>query len=473
MGTRRHTDLHRRNFLRMALASAAAWSAGGLPGLAGVANGAGIPLLTNRVLVNLMLEGAPDLRHLFPPPFDSNPASFGYGFWQAKAPAHGIGNASSDWQARWQNDYYEVADGGTRFGIHKSAGWLKQMWEQGKLAIVANAFGGSSRDHANCIDIIEQGDRGFRLNQPLHSGWGGRLAAAGLGNAVALTPSIRSFCYGPDGADPTGIDNSNLVAMRNSRAMSLYKPPAGVSPEDGSAVISRSLTGYYAARRQTLDPDSLYFRFVELERKLREFGEPIDARLAGTPVPDSIGALMDGGLSSPAFGEQLRNLHDAFVCSDILGLRVASMDYGGWDSHQNQAALIEPRFNDLFGTGKAMDVLFSVLPQPVLDQVVIVMAGEFGRQLRANGGNGTDHGEGTVMMVIGNAVRGGVYGEMFPQEELARLGDDSPQIRGLTALDHVFGAVCDWVVAGSGATVFPDRASAPLETGVSFSSLFA
>jgi uncharacterized protein (DUF1501 family) len=218
--------------------------------------------------------------------------------------------------------------------------------------------------------------------------------------------------------------------------------------------------------------DSIYYRFVDMERKIREFGAPITERLAATPVPPAIAALTTGGLTDPGFAMQIRNVYDAFACADILSLAVASLEYNGWDSHRNQVALIERKLADLFGTGKAFDALYQSLPSDAADNLVIVIAGEFGRQLRANGDGGTDHGEGNDMLVIGKRVRGGVYGSLFPDAELARLGDPSPQIEGLTEIDHVFGAVSDWVLPGSSLTVFPRRPQARLEPGVDLTTLF-
>jgi len=44
------------------------------------------------------------------------------------------------------------------------------------------------------------------------------------------------------------------------------------------------------------------------------------------------------------------------------------------------------------------------------EEVVILMFTEFGRRVKENG-SGTDHGSGGVAFVIGDAVKGGLYGE--------------------------------------------------------------
>lgn len=212
--------------------------------------------------------------------------------------------------------------------------------------------------------------------------------------------------------------------------------------------------------------------FIEAERTLREFGSQIDERLSTVPVPASINALVNGGKIDRYLGEQIRNLYDSFAASDILSLRVASLEYGSWDSHKGQRDLIEPKLGNLFGAGMALDTLYQELPSDAQNNMVLVIAGEFGRQLQANGANGTDHGRGNAMLIIGNGVNGGIYGEMFPQEELSRLDAPSADIVGLTEIDHIFGEVCEWVSPGSSATVFPNRTIARIEPGLDINGLF-
>ncbi|MEL7450317.1 MAG: DUF1501 domain-containing protein [Pseudomonadota bacterium] len=463
--------MDRRDFIRMTLASGLLHSAGVLPAVAAPAKG-GFPTVGHRVLAKLMLPGGPDMRHIIVPPYEAGAQTYGYNYWQARARAHGIADTASAWQQRWNNDFTAFSHGATQFGIHNDCGWLQQLWQDGKLAIVSNVYGGSSRDHANCIDIIEQGVQSFAPNEPYRAGWGGRLADIAGGPVASLTVSPRTFCYGPATSGTATYGTGNIVSAANVRAMTLYRNPEAEWPLTERAVITRGVQSYYAAKGQEMDPDSLYSRFTEMEQTLRAFGEPIDERLASLPLPPAIEALQYGGSNESNFGQQVANVHDVFATFDILSPRVVSLEYSGsWDSHSGQREAVEPLFADLFGSGRTLDVMFSELPPNALDNLVLVIAGEFGRQLRDNGDNGTDHGEGNCMLVIGNNVAGGVYGDLFPEAELERLNDDSPQIEGLTAIDHLFGAVCDWVSPGSGNGVFPERAGAPLESGVSFDGL--
>lgn len=113
---------------------------------------------------------------------------------------------------------------------------------------------------------------------------------------------------------------------------------------------------------------------------------------------------------------------------------------------------------------------------------VYVFSSDFGRQLKANGDRGTDHGRGNYMILIGDSVKGGVYGEMFPASEIT--GDPAPydtqgaDIKGLTSFERVLAEVCDWVEPESGVKVFPntilnDSTGGPiLEDGVDLKTLF-
>ncbi len=245
--------------------------------------------------------------------------------------------------------------------------------------------------------------------------------------------------------------------------------------------MSRALQAYYAAKRNEMDSSSPYSKFMRHEHDLRELGEAMQARLDTMPIPVEIESLYDSEvaaannrtvLNSAYLGREIRNLWDCFATSDILNFQVASMEYTGWDSHKRQKRFVEQKLEDLFGENRALDTLYTCLPDNVTDNLIFVISGEFGRQLKANGDGGTDHGRGNAVFVVGKGVKGGLYGNMFPAEELERIDKRSPDIKGKTSIEHVFGAASDLIKSGSGDTVFPNRSEALLEEGVD-SALFS
>jgi uncharacterized protein (DUF1501 family) len=93
----------------------------------------------------------------------------------------------------------------------------------------------------------------------------------------------------------------------------------------------------------------------------------------------------------------------ARTIKEDLGLRVATVDVPGWDTHVNQAG----DFALLLGSlGQALMAFWRDLG-PLQQDVSVVVMSEFGRRLRANTGGGTDHGRGNVMLVLGPQARGG------------------------------------------------------------------
>ncbi len=86
-----------------------------------------------------------------------------------------------------------------------------------------------------------------------------------------------------------------------------------------------------------------------------------------------------------------------------LGLRIATVDYGGWDTHARQA----DQFGDLLGGLSQSLMAFWRDLGPLQQDVSVVVMSEFGRRLRANASGGTDHGRAGAMLVLGPQSKGG------------------------------------------------------------------
>jgi uncharacterized protein (DUF1501 family) len=457
----------------------------------------GLPTAFGRKLVNLTLNGGPDFRHLIvPKPATSDPNAYGYSYWKYRATSHYIdGNKPDTWQSRYDSDYDHVTSiGGVavpEFGILKLAGWLKDQIVAGNVAIVANVKHSENRDHAHSLLRLESGDLTTTAFATDRDGWGGRLADAIGGNVFSMTRQRLLFANLPKGS------KSQIISARDTRKFGLVKSTATDWKEGSKAVSDRALSSYYAAKRGSIDPSSPHAQFVQTERLLRDFSNAVQSRLGSNAVPAAIAGLFSGDTPTlkrnPNFGEEMRNVYDCLACEDLksaggapFGFRVGSLDYGGWDSHKNQRDQIEPQFAEIFGAGGGFDVLHKSVAADMsgaLSKVVFTAAGEFGRQLHSNGDRGTDHGRGNLVFVFGDSVKGGIYGELFPMEEITTKVDGlnsyeafNRDIKGKTAFDRVFGAVADWVGESdtTGDAVFPDRATSPIEASVTLtrSSLF-
>ncbi len=88
------------------------------------------------------------------------------------------------------------------------------------------------------------------------------------------------------------------------------------------------------------------------------------------------------------------------------GPRVAVMDANGWDTHANQGSASGQLANRLKSLDGALRALHEGLG-PAWRRTVVVVLTEFGRTAAINGTRGTDHGTGTVALLLGGAVAGG------------------------------------------------------------------
>jgi uncharacterized protein (DUF1501 family) len=115
-----------------------------------------------------------------------------------------------------------------------------------------------------------------------------------------------------------------------------------------------------------------------------------------------------------SFGRSLQTV--AQVIRMQLGLRVATIDLGGWDTHEYQGNTGGGYFFDkLNELGRGIEALLLDLSNDNgtdhTQRLTVVVMSEFGRSFQENASQGTDHGHGNVMLVAGGAVNGGrVYG---------------------------------------------------------------
>ncbi len=100
----------------------------------------------------------------------------------------------------------------------------------------------------------------------------------------------------------------------------------------------------------------------------------------------------------------------ARAAGEILGKRdgprVASIDFGGWDTHIGQLGEYGPLTRNLRLLDRSVATLKESLG-PAWRHTVVLMVSEFGRTVAPNGSNGTDHGTAGAAFVAGGAVRGG------------------------------------------------------------------
>jgi len=126
------------------------------------------------------------------------------------------------------------------------------------------------------------------------------------------------------------------------------------------------------------------------------------------------------------------------------GPRVGALAFNGWDTHINEgiaSGQLANLFNALDGAFHAIETGSG---EAWRDTVVAVIT-EFGRTARINGTEGTDHGTGTVALLIGGALKGGKVmadwpglkpADLYENRDLKPTTDLRAVLKGLL-MDHL------------------------------------
>ena len=272
----------------------------------------------------------------------------------------------------------EVADVDFRF--HAAAGPLADLYYAGDLSLIhAAGLPEASRSHFDAEARIERGLFGSAMPPGDPSGWIGRwlqtASPAGPMPALAVGASRPASLMGAE------------VAVAKSLEDLVLGPGHWLAP----ALRARLLAGFG-------DHGALSRPIAELVG----LSDMIGQRL-WSPGDDKVRAYApsvdypeDNPVSPPL-------MTVAQAIKEDLGLRVATVDVPGWDTHVGQAR----QFRRLAG-GLASAVMAFWRDLGALQQdVSVVVMSEFGRRLRSNSAGGTDHGRGNVMLVLGPQARGG------------------------------------------------------------------
>jgi uncharacterized protein (DUF1501 family) len=279
------------------------------------------------------------------------------------------------------------------FGLNAGLRPLKTLWDKKELAIVqATGSPDPSRSHFDAQDYMESGTPGKTGNGWLNRALGDAGSDPSPLRAVALSNRVPRTLRGQHEA----------IALGNTREFN-------ISDEERLAILKNmySLTQDEPLRRAGKDA-------FDAMKMLQSLGmdKPVNPRdriavPAGGPAAGAPGRTNSPGYQ--AGGELGRNLQQlARLIKSDAGVEAAFAEVNGWDHHQNENGQL---FNLLNQFSNALGAFREDLGDRMEDVVVVTMS-EFGRTVQENGTGGTDHGHGSMMMVLGGPVQGGrVYGQ--------------------------------------------------------------
>lgn len=356
----------------------------------------GSPVL-GRKLVLLNLPGGSDTLNMFPPVKD--------------------------------NDYYDLRPtiaiperdtlvlSGSDLAMHPEMAPFLDIWNSGHMALFPAAHCGPkpNRSHFAQQNFLSRG--GYTtVDTKDFSGWAGRFMSQRLSASLGLDAydfygNNRIFS-GSDipvfvGGDPSDLKLGGTTDIADRVAEQLVRQASAKQRSGLAKRVSETQRIMYEKRNslQTLE---------------------FDATSVAYP--------------STKLGRQMK--HAAVLLREFPELQVVQLARGGWDHHGEQGGVTGNQANSIRDLAGSVRAFFDDMDSD-MSNVTVVVQTEFGRTVRENGSNGTDHGEASAWLVLGHSVKGGQYGEWGRLSDTRALTLNATE--QVTDYREIYAGVLDWM----------------------------
>jgi uncharacterized protein (DUF1501 family) len=281
---------------------------------------------------------------------------------------------------------------GLDFRMHPEMSALRELYQDKRVALVhASGLDNGTRSHFGAQELIERGIANPDETAHVSGGWMARwLAATGSGQQ----PAFATISGVPDEL----ANHSNTICAADLRggmnlpggkqALSVLNHLYGNGSGPIELATRRTLAGIALIDGPLRQPDG----------KVMPYKPAGDATYGDTEIGRSLEAV-------------------ARVIRMDVNVRAFAVDMGGWDTHENQP----PRLANLVGQLSRALAAFHTDLHDQMDRIVLVVMSEFGRRLRSNKSNGTDHGHAGLTIVSAPRIAGGRIHGTWPGLSSDRL----------------------------------------------------
>jgi uncharacterized protein (DUF1501 family) len=301
-----------------------------------------------------------------------------------------------------------------QFGWQKSMGGMKRLFDEGRLAVVQGVgYDQPSFSHFTSMSFWHTA----APNSGNEYGWIGRTASA---------------------LDPTGARQNMIVNISDSQSLAVkaqhHVPLVFIDPTKFKrGVFAPEKAAIDALGAQNASVSDAHRYVQEVTRSAAQASEVVRtawSNYKGKENPDlrlldldKVAALIEADFPTKLYYVPLRN--------------------SLFDTHVNQVA---PHDRQLEYCSDAIAGFFQEMKRiGRADDVVMYVHSEFGRRVPENTSLGTDHGTAQVNFVIGNAVKGGMYGAAPSLTDLVLDGN----LENTTDFRQVYATLVDWIGADS------------------------
>jgi len=344
--------------------------------------------------------------------------------------------------------------GSTSFGFNPAMGELKSLYDAGKVGVVLGvSYPNPNLSHFFATDIWSTANTTGAGN-----GWLGRfadqkligksgLSAVSIGNGglpkalyadKVVIPSISPA----GGADPfinyafqtdnrfTGDKNNQINTFKSTSSRSFPTgsfaaalAEAGFGAEEGAAQLRAAVQNYVAGATYPTNntPSATAVNFASALKMVAQIITTIpDANLMYVQLNGFDHHSQEIGTAADGFRDKTKGQHATLLKALSLGVKTF--------------------YDDLVAHG-------------IADNVVMMAWTEFGRRPNENASVGTDHGTVEPILVVGNSIHGGIFGE---QPSLSDL-DSAGNLKVKVDFRSVYATVIDKWLGGDSQSVLGAR----------------
>ncbi len=294
-------------------------------------------------------------------------------------------------------------------GLHPDMLGIKEMYDQGKVAVVQNVgYPDMNLSHFRGRDIVFMGGGAY---DDYESGWMGRFLDYEYPGYPDAYPSETM-------PDPIGIELSGTLSLAFHRENGI---PVGLnvgSPENFYELInSVGINAPYQFPDSHAGDELEYI--MQFEKKSNEYAsrlkEVYDAGSnSSVKYPEAYpNPAPESDINNPLSG-QLRLI--ARLLKGGIKTRIFLVRMGGFDTHGEQVDRSDSTYGLhaalLYHLSTAVKAFYDDMAELGVDDKVLSMTfTEFGRRAYSNASYGTDHGTSTPVFLFGTGLNPGIYGQ--------------------------------------------------------------
>src|SRR5215467_13813831 len=284
-------------------------------------------------------------------------------------------------------------------GLNQNMPGIKALWDQGKVAIVQGVgYPNPSFSHFESIRVWETGDPTRRQVE----GWLGKTITQ---NYDSMGHPLTACACGTTDIPGTLRDlHATVSVIDNSRTFGFQ---GGSKVETVAGTVWKGTPGIYGAlfdtAISTVEQSIASVKNAVSRKSSVKYSD--NARLV-YPSKTELGAALQLAASLITSGSGVKLLH---------------VTLGGFDTHQTELQ----RHNDLMGyLDQSVSAFYQDLSMHgMADKVLVATWSEFSRRPQENASGGTDHGAAAAMLLMGNPVKGGFYGQTPSLGDLDSTGN--------------------------------------------------